>query len=126
MGGKIKKVIRAFLLALMLGILGITSVESSADTAMFSILFVVGLISFSILLFKVKRTGFWFCLVYAIEWLLLPILAYAYATQWSGSGVGGVGAGIALGLIVYLLMLVGGVGFIIFVALAFLRFRKSS
>ena len=126
MGGKIKKVVGAFLLALMLGILGITSVDSSADTAMFSILFVVGLISFSILLLKAKRAGFWFCLVYAVEWLLLPILAYAYATQWRGSGVGGVGAGIGLGLILYLLIMVGAAGFIIFIALAFLRFRKSS
>jgi hypothetical protein len=126
MGGKVKKVVGAFLLALMLGILGITSVDTSADPAMFSILFVVGLISFSILLLKVKRAGFWFCLVYAIQWLLLPILAYVYATQLSGSGTGGLGAGIALGLILYLLIMIGVVGFIIFIALAFLRFRKSS
>jgi hypothetical protein len=125
-GGKIKKVVGAFFLALLLGILGITVVDSSADTAISSILFVVGLISFSILLLRVKRAGFWFCLVYAIEWLLLPILAYAYATQWRGDGASGVGAGIALGLILYLLILVGGAGFIIFIALAFLRFRKSS
>jgi len=123
MGGKVKKVVGAFLLALMLGILGIASVDSSADTAMFSVLFVVGLISFSILLLMVKRAGFWFCLVYAVEWLLLPILAYAYATQWSGSGVG---AGIGLGLILSLLIMVGVVGFIIFIALALLKFRKSS
>jgi hypothetical protein len=126
MGGKVKKVIGAFFLALMLGILGITIAESSRDTAIFSILFIVGLILFSILLIKAKRAGFWFCLVYAFEWLLLPILAYIYVTQQPGDGVGGVVPVVGLIMILYLLILIGGGGFIIFIVLASLKFRKSS
>jgi len=115
----------AFLLSLMLGILGNTIAESSMDTAIFSILFLVGLILFSILLIKAKRAAFLFFLIYAFEWLFLPILAYIYAIQHSGDGSGGIGAAIGLGLILYLLILIGMGGFIVFFVLALLSFRKS-
>jgi hypothetical protein len=125
MVGSVKKIAGAFLLSLLLGILGITIAKSSLDTVIFLVFFLVGLVAFSIILLKVNRAGFWFCLVYAIEWLLLPVLAYVYATQQLGSGIGGIGAGIGIGLILILLILVGVVGFIVFVALALWRYRKS-
>ncbi|MFC1979120.1 hypothetical protein ACFLVP_03940 [Chloroflexota bacterium] len=91
---------------------------------MFAFFSILGFVGFSIVLHIIGRVGFWFCLAFAIEWALLPIVTGIVANQWRGSGFSGIGGGIGQGLLLALSIPVGIIGFITFIILAFVKYRK--
>ena len=121
-----KAVLLAIILALLLGILGNLVAEEDHEGQLSAIFFVVGLVGFSILLIKVQRVGFWFCLSYAIEWALLPVTVAINASQDKGVGCAGVATAIASAVLLAITIPVGAIGFLIFLLLALFVFRKRN
>jgi hypothetical protein len=54
-------------MSLLLGLLGAITAEQNSEGALLAVFFFVGLVAFTVLLFKVDRPGFWFSLIFAIE-----------------------------------------------------------
>jgi hypothetical protein len=121
----LKAIVLALLLALMLAAIGAILATEGQENALFAILFWVGLIGFSILFLKVQRVGFWFCLSYAIGWALLPISALINTRQVEAAGCAGVIGAMAAVVFLAITIPLGAIGFILFLLLALLVFRKK-
>jgi hypothetical protein len=122
----VKAIVLALLLALLLAVVGSIVAGVGQENALFAVFFWVGLISFFVLFLKVQRVGFWFCLSYAIGWALLPISAAINTAQPAKeTGCAGVAAAIGAALLLFITIPVGAVGFILFLLLALLVFRKK-
>ena len=121
----LKAVVLALMLALLLAVIGAILATQGQENVLFPILFWVGLIGFTILFLKVQRVGFWFCLCYAIGWALLPISALINARQVEAAGCAGVIGAMAAGVILAITIPLGAIGFIVFLLLAVLVFRKK-
>jgi hypothetical protein len=115
----------ALLLALLLAVIGAILATDGQENALFVILFWVGLIGFFILFLKVQRVGFWFCLSYAIGWALLPISALINTRQVEAAGCAGVIGAMAAAVFLAITIPLGAVGFVLFLLLALLVFRKK-
>lgn len=115
----------ALLLALLLAVIGAILATDGQENALFAILFWVGLIGFFILFLKVQRVGFWFCLSYAIGWALLPISALINTRQVEAAGCAGVIGAMAAAVFLAITIPLGAVGFVLFLLLALLVFRKK-
>lgn len=121
----LKTIVLALLLAILLGVIGATVATGGQENVLFGALFVAGLIGFSILFLKAKSVGFWFCLSYAIGWALLPMAALINTRQVEATGcVGFVGA-IAATVFLAITIPLGAIGFVVFLLLALLVFRKK-
>ncbi len=121
---RIKRLILGAILGVFLGIV-FARIDGPVRVGnMIGFFSIVGFVGYSILLHVINRVGFWFCLVFAIEWALLPIVTGIVANQWSGSGLSGIGGGIGQGLLLALSIPVGIIGFITFIVLAFVKYRK--
>ena len=120
-----KAVLLAFVLALLLGILGNLVAEKGDEGTLFALFFGIGLVGFSILFIKVQRVGFWFCLSSAIGWALLPVTAAINANQQDeGAGCSGFASALAAGIFLAITIPVGAIGFIVFLVLALVVFRR--
>lgn len=115
----------ALLLALLLAVLGAILATEGQENVLFPILFWVGLIGFTILFLRVQRVGFWFCLCYAIGWALLPISALINTRQVEAAGCASVIGAMAAVVFLAITIPVGAIGFILFLLLALLVFRKK-
>ncbi len=115
----------AALLAFLLAVVGGLMARQESGGDLLAFLFIAGLVVYSIVLIKlVNRVGFWFCIVFAIEWALLPMAAAVNASQVKGTGCAGFGAAIAGAVLLGVTIPVGAIGFLVFLALAFFVFRK--
>jgi len=114
----------ALAMAALLGILGATIAEQGSEGTLLAIFFFVGLVAFTIILFKVERPGFWFSLLFAIEWALLPVAAAINTVQVRETGCSGFAAAIGATLFLALTIPIGALGFIIFLVLALVKFRR--
>jgi len=121
----LKAIALALILAVLLAIIGAVLAGKGQENALFAIFFCVGLLGFSVLFSKVQRVGFWFCLSYAIEWALLPMAAAINATQVKGTGCAGFAGAIAATVFLAITVPVGAIGFVLFLLLALLVFRKK-
>jgi hypothetical protein len=121
----LKAIVLAMLLALLLAVIGAILATEGQENVLFPILFWVGLIGFSILFLKVRRVGFWFCLSYAIGWALLPISALINTRQVEAAGCAGVIGAMAAVVFLAITIPLGAIGFILFLLLALLVFRKK-
>jgi hypothetical protein len=124
----LKAIALALILAILLAIIGAIVAGEGQENALFAIFFLVGLIGFSVLFLKVQRVGFWFCLSYAIEWALLPMAAAINVAQPQTSDQSG--CAVLVGAIVATIFLaitipIGAIGFVLFLLLALLVFRKK-
>ena len=115
----------ALLLALMLAVIGAILATEGQENVLFPILFWVGLIGFAVLFLKVQRVGFWFCLSYAIGWALLPISALINTRQVEAAGCAGVISAMAAVVFLAITIPLGAIGFVVFLLLALLVFRKN-
>jgi uncharacterized membrane protein len=117
----------AVFLAFLLGIVGTLIAEQGKGGDLFGFFFLVALVVYSILLLTVvKRVGFWFSLFFAIEWALLPVAAAINSGQERGVGCAGVAGAIGAGILLALTIPIGAAGFLVFLALAFFKFRKQN
>ncbi len=118
----------AFLMAILAAIIGSILAPVDQESVFSSLFFILSLVGFFILLIKVQRVGFWFCLCFAIEWALLPVAAAINVTQPQPDQSSGcailVGAIVAI-VFLYITIPVGVIGFILFLLLALLVFRKK-
>ena len=117
----------AFVMAVLLAIVGSIIAPEDQEGLFSSLFFIIGLVVFSILLFKVDRVGFWFCLCFAIEWALLPVAAAINVTQPQTSDQSGcaiLAGAIVATVFLYITIPIGAIGFILFLLLALLVFRK--
>jgi hypothetical protein len=122
----LKAIVLALILAILLAIIGAILAGVGQENALFAIFFWVGLIGFTILFLKVQMVGFWFCLSYAIEWALLPIAAAINTTQpVKETGCAGLFGAIAATVFLAITIPVGAIGFVLFLLLALLVFRKK-
>jgi hypothetical protein len=121
----LKAIVLALLLALLLGVLGAILATEGQENVLFPILFWVGLIGFTMLFLKVQRVGFWFCLCYAIGWALLPISAVINTRQVEAAGCAGVIGAMAAVVFLAITIPLGAIGFVLFLLLALLVFRKK-
>ena len=122
----LKAIVLALILAILLAIIGTIVAGEGQENALFAIFFWVGLIGFSVLFLKVQRVGFWFCLSYAIEWALLPMAAAINTTQpVKETGCAGVVAAIGTVVLLAITIPIGAIGFVLFLLLALLVFRKK-
>ena len=122
----LKAIVLALLLALLLAVIGAILAGEGQENALLAIFFLVGLIGFSVVFLKVQRVGFWFCLSYALEWALLPIAAAINTTQpVKETGCAGIVAAIGTVLLLAITVPVGAIGFVLFLLLALLVFRKK-
>ena len=121
----LKAIALALILALTLAVIGAILATEGQENVLFAILFWVGLIGFSILFLKVQRVGFWFCLSYAIGWALLPISALINTRQVEAAGCAGVIGAMAAVVFLAITIPLGAIGFIVFLLLALLVFRKK-
>jgi hypothetical protein len=121
----LRAIVLALLLALLLAVLGAILATEGQENVLFPILFWVGLIGFTILFLRVQRVGFWFCLCYAIGWALLPISALINTRQVEAAGCAGVIGAMAAVVFLAITIPVGVIGFILFLLLALLVFRKK-
>jgi hypothetical protein len=118
--------IESFLLALLLAFIFIFFFHEDQAGGFGGLVFIAGLIVFAIMLFRSAphKVHFRFCLIFGIEWLLLPAIAYInlqFRTDTFGE---------ALGNVMFLGLLTGAgiIGGFIFLSLAiifFLRGRRS-
>jgi len=111
-------------MALLLGVVGAVIAEQGSEGGLLAIFFFVGLITFTFLLLKVNKPGFWFSLIFAIEWALLPVAAVINAGQVRETGCTGAFAAVGATLFLALTVPIGAIGFLIFLALALFKFRK--
>ncbi len=121
----LKAIALALILALTLAVIGAILATEGQENVLFAILFWVGLIGFSILFLKVQRVGFWFCLSYAIGWALLPISALINTRQVEAAGCAGVIGAMAAVVFLAITIPLGIIGFVLFLLLALLVFRKK-
>lgn len=121
---RVKSVIFSIILAFLLGVIGLVVGGDEKGTLLFVILFPIGFIVFLILLLRVNRVAFWFSIIISFEWLLLPLAVWLGTTEQRGSGCAGFGAAIGLGIVLSILLPIGIAGFLVFLGLAFLVFRK--
>ena len=122
----LKAIVLALILAVLLAIIGATVAGVGQENALFAVFLWVGLIGFSVLFLKVQRVGFWFCLSYAIEWALLPMAAAINTTQpVKETGCAGVVAAIGTVVLLAITIPIGAIGFVLFLLLALLVFRKK-
>lgn len=122
----LKAIALALILAVLAAIIGAIVAGEGQENALFAIFFWVGLIGFSVLFLKVQRVGFWFCLSYAIEWALLPMAAAINTTQpVKETGCAGVVAAIGTVVLLAITIPIGAIGFVLFLLLALLVFRKK-
>ena len=121
----LKAIVLALLLALLLAVLGAILATKGQENVLFPILFWVGLIGFAVLFLKVQRVGFWFCLSYAIGWALLPISALINTRQVEAAGCAGVISAMAAVVFLAITIPLGAIGFVVFLLLALLVFRKN-
>jgi hypothetical protein len=122
----LKAIVLALVLAVLLAIIGTIVAGVGQENVLSAIFFLVGLIGFSILFLKVQKVGFWFCLSYAIEWALLPVAAAINTTQpVKETGCAGVVAAIGTVLLLAITIPIGAIGFVLFLLLALLVFRKK-
>jgi hypothetical protein len=122
----LKAIVLALILVVLLAIIGAIVAGEGQENALFAVFFCVGLIGFSVLLLKVQRVGFWFCLSYAIEWALLPMAAAINTTQpVKETGCAGVVAAIGTVVLLAITIPMGAIGFVLFLLLALLVFRKK-
>ena len=120
------RIIGAVLLAFLLGIVGAIIAAQGKGGDLFGFFFLVGLVVYSILLLRVvKRVGFWFSLFFAIEWALLPVAAAINSGQDRGVGCAGIAGAIGAGILLAITVPIGAIGFLVFLALAFFKFRKQ-
>ena len=66
-------VVLALVLALLLGLTGYFMTYAPDGTDYFLAFFLPGLAVFSVVLLMVDRLGFWFCLLFALEWALMAM-----------------------------------------------------
>jgi len=121
----LKAIALALILAILLAVIGTILAGEGQENALFAIFFLVGLIGFSVLFLKVQRVGFWFCLSYAIEWALLPMAAAINTTQVKGTGCAAFAGAIAATVFLAITIPIGAIGFVLFLLLALLVFRKK-
>jgi MFS family permease len=117
----------AFVMAVLLAIVGSIIAPEDQESLFSSLFFITGIVGFSILLFKVDRVGFWFCLCFAIEWVLLPVAAAINVTQPHTSDQSGcaiLAGAIVATVFLYITIPIGAIGFILFLLLELLVFRK--
>jgi MFS family permease len=118
----------AFAMAVLAAIIGSILAPADRENIFSSLFFLVSLVGFFILLVKVQRVGFWFCVCFATEWALLPVAAAINVTQPATSDQSGcavlAGAIVAV-VFLYITIPVGAIGFILFLLLALLVFRKK-
>ena len=118
----------AFVMAILAAIIGSFVAPVEQVNVFSSLFFVVGLIGFFILLVKAQKVGFWFCLCFAIEWALLPMAAAINVAQPQTSDQSGcavlAGAIVAI-VFLYITIPMGAIGFLLFLLLALLVFRKK-
>jgi MFS family permease len=118
----------AFVMAVLLAVIGSIIAPEDQEGSFSSLFFIIGLVGFFILLLKADRAGFWFCLCFAIEWALLPVAAAINVAQPQTSDQSGcavlAGAIVAI-VFLYITIPVGVVGFILFLLLALLVFKKK-
>jgi hypothetical protein len=116
----------ALVLAVLLAIIGAILAGVGQENTLFAIFFWVGLIGFAVLFLKVQRVGFWFCLSCAIEWASLPVAAAINTTQpVKEAGCAGIIAAIGTVLLLAITIPIGAIGFVLFLLLALLVFRKK-
>ena len=124
------KFLKAFALALamavLLGVLGAIVAEQDSEGVLLTICFFVGLVFFTALLFRVDRPGFWFSLLFALEWALLPVAAAINTGQVRETGCSGFAAAIGATLFLALTIPIGALGFVIFLVLALVKFRRPA
>jgi len=122
----LKAIVLALILAVLLAIIGAIVAGVGQENALFAVFFWVGLIGFSVLFLRVQKVGFWFCLSYAIEWALLPMAAAINTMQpVKETGCAGVVAAIGTVLLLAITIPIGAIGFVLFLLLALLVFRKK-
>ena len=118
----------AFVMAVLLAIIGSILAPEDQEGLFSSLFFLIGLAGFFILLLKADRVGFWFCLCFAIEWALLPVAAAINVTQPQTSDQSGcavLAGAIVATIFLYITIPVGAIGFVLFLLLALLVFRKK-
>ena len=118
----------AIVMAILAAVVGSILAPVDQENVFSSLFFIVSIIAFFILLVRVQRVGFWFCLCFAIEWALLPVaaainVAQPQASDQSGCGVL-VGAIIAT-VFLYITIPIGAIGFVLFLLLALLVFKRK-
>ena len=123
---RVKRLLLAAILGLFLGIVFARISGASKIGDMFAFFSIIGFVGFSIVLHVVYRVGFWFCLAFAIEWALLPVVTGIVAGQYRGSGFPGIGGAIGQGILLSISIPIGIIGFILFLVLAFVKFGKQS
>jgi hypothetical protein len=122
----LKAIALALILAILLAIIGAIVAGVGQENVLSAIFFWVGLIIFSVLFLKVQKVGFWFCLSYATEWALLPVAAAINTTQpVKETGCAGVVAAVGTVLLLAITIPIGAIGFVLFLLLALLVFRKK-
>jgi len=118
----------AAVMAILAAIIGSILAPEDQENVFSSLFFLIGLVGFSILLVKVQRVGFWFSLCFAIEWVLLPVAAAVNVAQPQTSDQSGcavLAGAIVATIFLYITIPVGAVGFVLFLLLALLVFRKK-
>ena len=117
----------AAVMAILAAVIGSVLAPEDQEGVFSNLFFLISLVGFSILLVRVQRVGFWFCLCFAIEWALLPAAAAINVTQPQTSDQSGcavlAGAIVAI-VFLYITIPVGAIGFMVFLLLALLVFRK--
>ena len=118
----IVRIIWAALLAFLLGGLFALIAEQGKAGDLFAFFFLISLAVYSFLLLRsaAGKVLFRFSLIFGIEWLLLPIAAGINANQ-AGTFGGAIGAGLILALSVPVGLVIG----LLFLALAFFKFRPK-
>ena len=118
----------AAVMAILAAVIGSVLAPEDQEGVFSNLFFFIRLVGFSILLAKVQRVGFWFCQCFAIEWALLSAAAAINVTQPQTSDQSGcavlAGAIVAI-IFLYITIPVGAIGFIVFLLLALLVFRKK-
>jgi MFS family permease len=118
----------AFVMAMLLAIIGSIIAPEDQEDLFSSLFFIIGLIGFFILLLRADRVGLWFCLCFAIEWALLPVAAAINVTQPQTSDQSGcavLAGAIVATVFLYITIPIGAIGFVLFLLLALLVFRKK-
>jgi MFS family permease len=118
----------AAVMAILAAVIGSVLAPEDQEGVFSNLFFFISLVGFSILLVKVQRIGFWFCLCFAIEWAMLPAAAAINVTQPQTSDQSGcavLAGAIVATVFLYITIPVGAIGFIVFLLLALLVFRKK-
>lgn len=120
---KLRNILLSIPIALLFSIVMAILTDQSSIAIIY---FLAGFALSLVILFKVERAGFWYCITFAIEWALLPISVLARATHIEESGCAGVGAALAVTVFLAITIPIGAVGFVVFLVLALWRFKKPA